>query len=85
MDIELIRKLYKARQEYKKLEKEIYDSIKKSEVGYEYKISNDVRAIIGIARSWNYPVNIRKEMDKVFKKFRKGIKPRRTIFIKFYE
>ena len=82
---EKLKKLFEAREIYKKVEKEIYESLDKTDVG-SYDLG-EVEARIIIARDWHvfYTDKDKQEIDILYKRIRKGIKPKEKIYISFYK
>jgi len=75
---------YKLRQSYKKAEKELYELFDKNDIGsYHF---NKMTVRIDVAKNWSYGYSDKDRvmLNKLYEKIRKGIKPKETLYVAFY-
>jgi len=84
MDKELLEKLYRARTAYKLIEREIYFHLKKEFVG-SYELPGEVKASIGISKSYTYDREFRKFIKDLYSKYQQKHKliPKETLYIRY--
>jgi hypothetical protein len=80
-----LKRLYEARKAYKTVEKEVYGSLSKKDLGSRYL--GKIRAQVAVQQVFIYTKEFKNEMLKLYVKERreKKIKPEERIYVAFFE
>jgi hypothetical protein len=84
MDKKLIEKLFIAREEYRKLEKEIYSLITKPNYKYT-KLNKNVKYSIGIKKTYTYSNDFKQYIKDIYesRRIKDKLVPKESFYIKF--